>query len=91
MIEAGIRSIAVLQDQKTMKPVLFGVCQMGEDMVNFKVPFDQHEEDFDGVIDALRDSLAESLQIPTYRVDMNREKLLKRLQYYALELRKGFN
>ena len=91
MIEAGIRSIAVLQDQVTKKPVLFGVCQMGEDMVNFKVPFDQHEEDFDAVVDALRDSLAESLGIQTYRVDMNREKLIKRLKYYAEELRKGFH
>jgi hypothetical protein len=87
MVEATVTRAIVMQDEVTKEPVLMGVCQYQDEHINFRVPFSKEEEEYDEVIKALRDKLAEDFQLPVYRVDVKEEMLLKRMKYYAKQIK----
>ena len=63
---------------------LLGVCEYYSDMVNFRAKFTvediRHSEEF---FQDLREHLAEELDIPAYRVDLNRHDILDKMMYWA--------
>lgn len=87
MVEATVMKAVVMQDENTKEPVLLGVCQYQDEIVNFRVPFSSEEDEYDEVIKALRDKLAEDFDLPVYRVDVKMDLLLKRMKYYAKQIR----
>jgi hypothetical protein len=87
MVEATVTRAVVIQDEITKEPVLLGVCQYQTETINFRVPFSSEENEYDEVVKALRDKLAEDFQLPVYRVDVKTDLLLKRMKYYAKQIR----
>jgi hypothetical protein len=55
------------------------------------VPFSREEEEYDEVVKALRDKLAEDFDLPVYRVDVKTDQLIKRMKYYAKQIRMTLN
>jgi hypothetical protein len=84
---ARIKSAVVLQDQVTLEPVLLGVCEMNDEYINFKVHLEIENDDFESVVDAIRDHLAEEFQIPASRLSMDRDEMIKRIAYFTEGLR----
>ena len=91
MVEATITKATVVQDEKTLKPVLMGVAQYGDDFVNFKMEYDWESLDIPWFLEELRDNLAQAFDIPVYRVDIQKNKLLKRMELGYKWLQAGSN
>jgi hypothetical protein len=84
MVEAIMTHSLVMHEAKTGM-VLMGTFQRADDCMNFRVPFDWHEveDDEEEFFNALRESIAENYDIHVKFVDIQRDKLMKRMAYYS--------
>lgn len=82
MLEARITKAVVVQDEKTGKAVLMAVAEYYGDMVNIKAAFDWETLDQAGFIEDLKDSLAKDFDLPSYRIDVQEDKLLAKMEEY---------
>lgn len=83
MLEARIEKAVVVQNPKNGQLVLMGYVDYFGDMVNFQTEFDWPSLDIEGFLQDLRESIAETLDIPSCRVDLQQNLLLSlmRRQY----------
>ena len=71
--------------------LLVGVVEYGDEMLNFKVPYDweQVSEAKEAFSLAIRDKIAETFDIPVYHVDMGGDSFLDEMfNFYMMD--KGF-
>ena len=87
MVEVHITHACVVQDEVTKDTVLMGVAERHDDVVNFKASFVWEELDKDLFIQELRETLAKEFDCPTYHVDLPREQIFKRMEYFARQVR----
>lgn len=83
MLEAKISKAVVVQDQKTHGTVLMAVAEYCDDKVNIKVPYNWNTLDLEGFCEDLREKLAQDFDLPVYRVDIQKGRLLKLMEKYA--------
>lgn len=91
MIEATLRKCAV-QPEKG-RTILYCDFQYEDGGVGVTVMYDWFNEKFDHkvFIEDLKESVAKELDIPTYRVDVDAEKILRRMEHWAIKFAKmGF-
>jgi hypothetical protein len=82
MLEGRISKAVVVQDKESKQTVLMGYAEYYGDRVNFKVAYDFETLDFNWFLETLREQLAEDLDIPPYRMDIQEEKLLRIMEKY---------
>jgi hypothetical protein len=90
MVEAYLTRAVIVHEPKAGL-VLTGVYEMADDCVNFRIPFDWNEveDDHEEFFNALRESIAEKFECALKFIDVPREKLLKRMAYYAKQANIG--
>lgn len=89
MVEARVTQAIVVEDEKTLQPVLMGVVSYGDERMNFKMPFslEDVEDHPEEIFKALRDQIASDFEIRVYHVDLMEDLLLKRMLYFAKQHR----
>lgn len=82
MLEARITKTVVEPHNGDL--YLLGVCEYYEHMVNFRVKFGIDDiREADEFFQDVREQLAMELEIPAYRVDINRDAILEKMIYWA--------
>lgn len=89
MLEARITITTVVQDEKTNGTVLFGVAERFDDAVNFRVPYDWETLDKEGFLEDLREKLAQDFDVPVYYVDIQADKLLRKMEEYHMMFKRA--
>jgi len=89
MLEAQITKCCVVQNPETKEKgrvgtVLMGVAEYGDDAINFKVEYDWEVLDFKGFLGDLRETIAQSFDLPVYRVEVKEPMLLEKMRNYHL-------
>ena len=83
MIEAKVIKAAVVQTGSL--PVISGVAEYEDMLINFNAKYRWEELDHEQFIVDLRDKIAESFDIPVYHVDMNPELLMGKMYQHFIK------
>lgn len=82
MLEARVTK-AIIEPHNGNLYVL-GVAEYYDDMVNFRIKFTMddivHADEF---FQDIKEQLAQEFDIPSYRVDMNKDMILEKMIYWA--------
>jgi hypothetical protein len=83
MLEGRITKAVVVQDHKG-QTVLMGVAEYYDAKVNFMVPFEWGNLDYEWFVKELRETLARDLDLPVNRMDVNERRVLQTMHEGAL-------
>ena len=84
MLEGKITKVAILQDKETNGTVLLGVAEYFNRKVNFKVPYNWEDLDYEWFTKELREVLARDLDITVKQMDLSEGRLLAKMKEYAM-------
>jgi hypothetical protein len=83
MVEARINK-AVVVYSNNMSTVLMATAEHGDEAMNIKVKYDWDTLDVEGFCSDLRESIAKGFECPVYHVDINKDRLLKKMELFNM-------
>ncbi len=83
MLEARITKAVVAHNEK-LETTLMAVAEYYGEALNIKVKYEWEHLDHDGFISDLRETIAEEFDLPVYHVDVQADKLLKKMKFFDL-------
>jgi hypothetical protein len=87
MFEAKIVKCGVVHDSK-LDTTFVAVAEYLDEGLNIKAKYDWQNLDCDGFLADLREEIAKGFDIPVYKVEIDKDSILRKMEFFSLQAMK---